>query len=161
MLLAWAQVATWLRHILRRIRSSNRRAKLVKWEISIAIVLRIVSSTFSLVGSGRRSIVLATMAPSVSVAAIHYKYLRSWMTHICVIRSNGQGVERRIYASFKHQRDNFSHTCLLRNFPQMFFISRPANPENFKQIYQKRFELWSLVANHLTRPRLQDFFKKS
>jgi len=31
--------------------------------------------------------------------------------------------------------------CLQRNFPQMFFISRHANPENFIQIDQKRFEL--------------------
>jgi len=35
---------------LRKIRSSSRRANLVKWVISIAIVLRIVSSTISLVG---------------------------------------------------------------------------------------------------------------
>jgi len=42
----------------------------------------------------------------------------------------------------------------------MFFISRHANPENFIQIDQKLFELRSLVANHLTRPRLHDFFKK-
>jgi len=34
------------------------------------------------------------------------------MTHICVIRSNAQVAERRIYASFKHQRDNFSRICL-------------------------------------------------
>ena len=50
--------------------------------------------------------------------------------------------------------------CLQRNVPQMFFISRHANPENFIQIDQKRFQLWSLVANHLVRPRLQDFFKQ-
>jgi len=44
--------------------------------------------------------------------------------------------------------------CLQRKFPQMFF-----NPENFIQIDQKHFELLSLVANHLAKPRLQDFFK--
>jgi len=43
----------------------------------------------------------------------------------------------------------------------MFFIAKHANPENFIQIDQKLFELLSLVANHLTRPRLQqDIFKK-
>ena len=46
----------------RRIRSSKRRANLVKCIglISIAIVLRIVGSALSLVVSGRRSIVPAT-----------------------------------------------------------------------------------------------------
>jgi len=49
--------------------------------------------------------------------------------------------------------------CLQRNFPQMFFIPRHINPENFIQTDQKLFELRSLVANHLARPRLQDFKK--
>ena len=42
---------------------------------------------------------------------------------------------------------------LERNFTQMFFISRHANPENFIEIDQKLFELWCLVANRLARPR--------
>jgi len=50
--------------------------------------------------------------------------------------------------------------CLQKNFPQMFFISRHANPENFIQIDQKSFELWSLVVNHLTRPGYKTFSKK-
>ena len=40
--------------------SSDRRVNLVKWLISIAIMLRIVCSTLSLIGSGWRSIVPAT-----------------------------------------------------------------------------------------------------
>jgi len=83
------------------------------------------------------------------------------MTHICVIRSNAQGAERRIYASFIHQRYNFLRTCLFApKFSTNVFISRHTNPENLIQIDQKLFELCNLVANHLTRPRLQDFFKK-
>jgi len=50
--------------------------------------------------------------------------------------------------------------CLQRNFPQMVFITRHINPENFIQIEQKRSELRSSVENHLARPRLQNFFKK-
>ena len=105
---------------------------------------------------------------------VHYTsltpLLRRWMTHICVICSNAQGAERRIHASsnwicqvrridvYKRQRDNFSRTCLFATkFSTNVLISRHANPENFIQIDQKLFELWSLVANHLTEPRLQDF----
>jgi len=47
------------------LRSSNRRVNLVKQLISIAIMLRIVGSTFSLVGSGRRSIVAARNGPQL------------------------------------------------------------------------------------------------
>jgi len=34
---------------------SNRRVNLVKWEFSIAMLLRVIDSTLSLVGSGRSS----------------------------------------------------------------------------------------------------------
>jgi len=44
---------------------------LVKWLISIAIMLRIVGLTHFLFGSGRRSIVAAKIGPSLSVAPIH------------------------------------------------------------------------------------------
>ena len=50
--------------------------------------------------------------------------------------------------------------CLQRNFPQIFFITKHIVTENLIQIDQKLFELWSLVVNHFSRPRLQDFFKK-
>jgi len=58
-------------------------------------------------------------------------------------------------------RQLFSYCFFFQQkFPQMFFVPRHIDPENFIQIDQKLFELWSLAANHLVRHRLQDFFKK-
>ena len=105
------------------------------------------------------------------------------MTKYCVMM-NTFGADWRIYASYvqmhrvrndaymrhstKYARCGLTYinakaitfrilVCLQRTFPQMVFISRHAHPENFIKVDQKHFELWSLVANHLTEPRLQDF----
>jgi len=51
---------------------------LVKWVISIAIVLRIVGSPLSLVGSGRRRIMGAKLRPNNSVAAIQCWWSPPW-----------------------------------------------------------------------------------
>jgi len=71
------------------------------------------------------------------------KYARCGLTYI-----NAKAITFRVLV------------CLQRNFAQMFFTSRHADPEDFIQIDQNFLSYEVLVANHIARPRLQDFFKK-
>jgi len=84
---------------------------LVAWVISIAIMLIIVSSTFSLDGSGRRSIMAAKMDPSsqlVSCCNPLFKVVLSlW---------NGEVVWRRDYVSYR-PNDEFIADSLLKSEP--------------------------------------------
>jgi len=88
-------VETWSCHILRWIRSGNKRVNLVEWGISIAVMLRVrvVDSTLSFVGSGRRSTVTATGGSQC---------ISGWNETLKVVLSlwNGEIIWRCDYAKY-------------------------------------------------------------
>jgi len=86
-------------------------------------------------------------------------------SNIYVIRSNVPSAEWHIYICHSlwdlsiRKNDNmlsfFILVFLQWKFSQVFFMPRYIDPENFMQIDQKLFQLWSFTSNHLAGPRQQ------